>query len=152
MTQLILDAAEVSPLFFVLSITYLKNLKEILPSFSSLLMDPFASHVVRALLILLSPNASPSGAVEQGTVRSKKSAAWKAKQGPMRSVFLDEKGKGKEAVTQSTPPEFKDLARRIVNVLRTELGGNEVRALAANRVASPGLQVGLSILTRLKLT
>ncbi|KAG6896752.1 hypothetical protein C0992_006327 [Termitomyces sp. T32_za158] len=140
MTQLVVDAAEVSPLLMYSIIAYLKNPQEILPSFSSLLMDPFASHVVRALLILLSPNVSPAGAVGQGTVRSKKSAAWKAKQGPMRSVFTDEKGKGKEMASQSRPAEFKDLTRRIVNTLRTELGANEVRALAANKVASPGLQ------------
>ncbi|KAG6885129.1 hypothetical protein C0993_005707 [Termitomyces sp. T159_Od127] len=128
LTQLVIDAAE-----------------EILPALSSLLMDPFASHVVRALMMLLSPNVSPSGGMWQGTVRSKKSAAWKAKQGPMRSVFTDEKGKGKEVVSHSRPAEFKDLARRIVNVLRAELGANEVRALAANKVASPGLQTLLEV-------
>ncbi|KAG6861483.1 hypothetical protein C0995_015910 [Termitomyces sp. Mi166 len=126
--QLVLDVAE-----------------ELTPSFSSLIMDPFASHVVRALLMLLSPSVSSSGPTGQGVVRSKKSAAWKAKQGPMRSVFIDEKGKGKEVVSQSRPSEFKDLARRLVNILRTELGGNEVRALAANKVASPGLQMLLEV-------
>lgn len=102
-------------------------------------MDPFASHVVRALLLLLSPNLSPSD--ESGALRSKKSAAWKARQGPMKSVFGDDKGKGKETLTKRTPAEFRQLARRFVEILRTELGENEVRALAADKVASPGLQV-----------
>ncbi|KAG6864044.1 hypothetical protein C0991_000679, partial [Blastosporella zonata] len=103
-------------------------------------MDPFASHVVRALLALLSPNGSTSSIAGQGAMRSKRSAAWKAKQGPMKSVFSDDKGKGKEVVTQLRPATFQILAKRLVDVLRTELGENEVRALAANKVASPGLQ------------
>ncbi|KAG6918212.1 hypothetical protein DXG01_015805 [Tephrocybe rancida] len=127
LTQLVLDAAE-----------------ELVPSFPSLIMDPFASHVVRALLALLSPTVSASSH-GQGAMRSKKSAAWKARQGPMMSVFTDEKGKGKEVVTQSRPAEFRGLAKRLVDVLRAELGENEVRALAANKVASPGLQMLLDV-------
>lgn len=107
-------------------------------------MDPFASHVVRALLLLLSPNLSPSD--ENGALRSKKSAAWKARQGPMKSVFGEDKGKGKETSIKRTPAEFRQLARRLVEILRTELGENEVRALAADKVASPGLQVCTSLL------
>lgn len=106
-------------------------------------MDPFASHAVRALLLLLSPNLSPSD--EAGAVRSKKSAAWKARQGPMSSVFEENKGKGKENSTKRTPAEFRQLARRFVETLRKELGENEVRALAADKVASPGLQVRTSL-------
>ncbi|KAG6833595.1 hypothetical protein H0H87_004222 [Tephrocybe sp. NHM501043] len=128
LTQLVLDATE-----------------ELIPSFSSLIMDPFASHVVRALLALLSPNISASSIAGQGAMRSKKSAAWKAKQGPMKSVFADEKGKGKEVAAQLRPAKFQALARRLVHVLRTELGENEVRALAANQVASPGLQMLLEV-------
>lgn len=59
----------------------------------------------------------------------------------MKSVFTDEKGKGKETPCKTTPPEFSQLARRFVEALREKLGENEVRALAANKVASPGLQV-----------
>ncbi|KAG5645777.1 hypothetical protein DXG03_005314 [Asterophora parasitica] len=128
LTQLVLDAAE-----------------ELLPAFTTLIMDPFASHVVRALLLLLSPNLVPADNSAQPALRSKKSAAWKAKQGPMKSVFADEKGKGKEAAPKSTPPEFRKLARRFVEALRAELGENEVRALAANKVASPGLQLLLEV-------
>lgn len=61
----------------------------------------------------------------------------------MKSVFFDDKGKGKgkEVSFQQVPSEFRQLARRLVQVLRAELNENEVRALAANNVASPVLQV-----------
>lgn len=104
-------------------------------------MDPFASHVIRSLLLLLSPGVSTSEDSSQSAVRSKRSAAWKAKQGPMKSFFNDEKGKGKEVVTKSVPPSFPKMARRFVETLRNQLSENEVRALAASKVASPGLQV-----------
>ncbi|KDR74394.1 hypothetical protein GALMADRAFT_250311 [Galerina marginata CBS 339.88] len=127
LTQLILDICE-----------------EILPNFSSLLMDPFASHVIRSLLLLLSPNLSASEERSQSTLRSKKSAAWKAKQGQMKSVFTDDKGKGKESL-RSIPSELRQMARRIVEVVRADLGDNETRALAANKVACPGLQMLLEV-------
>ena len=115
-------------------------------------MDPFASHVVRSLLLLLSPNLSDSASREnsQSAVRSKKSAAWKAKQGVMKSVFVDEvgadgKGKGKEEESEGVSPDFPPMARRIIEVFKNQTGENEVRAMAASKVACPGLQVSPSL-------
>ena len=111
-------------------------------------MDPFASHVVRSLLLLLSPNLSGSASHEnsQFVVRSKKSATWKAKQGVMKSVFVsdtrgDVKGKGKETESEGVPPDFSQMARRIIEVFKSQMSDNEIRAMAASKVACPGLQV-----------
>lgn len=59
----------------------------------------------------------------------------------MKSIFDDAKGKGKEVQTRSVPSSFPTMARRFVETLRNQLSENEVRALAASKVASPGLQV-----------
>ncbi|KAJ6567278.1 armadillo-type protein [Mycena vulgaris] len=127
LTQLILDVCE-----------------ELFPVFASLVMNPFASHVVRALLLLLSPNLVTSHETAQNTMRSKKSAAWKAKQGPLKSVFRDGDNKGDAAV--DAPPEvFTRAARKFVEVVRSKLDGNETRALAADKVASPTLQMLLAV-------
>ncbi|KAG9219045.1 hypothetical protein CCMSSC00406_0001455 [Pleurotus cornucopiae] len=129
MTQLILDICE-----------------ELLPSFSSLVMDDFASHVVRALLLLLYPNAIPSQL--HSNLRSRKSAAWKAKQGPLKSVFSDtdiNSSNSSGTKQKGAPKEFLAIARRFVETLSGELSDNEVRALAANKVASPVLQMLLEI-------
>jgi hypothetical protein len=73
--------------------------------------------------------------------------AWKARQGPMRSVF--DKGKGKGASNPSlTPREFQGMAQRFIQALLSELGANEVRAMAANKAASPCLQVHQVLLQR----
>jgi nucleolar protein 9 len=106
-------------------------------------MDPFGSHVVRALLLLLSAALDSSHTPASKThsnVRSRKSTAWKARQGPMKSVFEQD---GKSSVPRNVlvPPEFEHMSRKFVLVLRDGLDENEVRALAANKVASPVLQV-----------
>jgi nucleolar protein 9 len=103
-------------------------------------MNPFASHVIRALLLLLSPNLVTSHETAQHAMRSKKSAAWKARQGPLKSVFNE--SDSREDLGSNNPPEiFSNAARKFVEVVRQELDGNETRALAADKVASPTLQV-----------
>ncbi|KAH9991427.1 armadillo-type protein [Russula vinacea] len=119
LTQLILDFSE-----------------EILPSLPGLIMDQFASHVVRALFLLLCPQLFQSDVPHksQTSVRSKKSVSWKARQGPLKSIFGGWQ-----------PPEFQEVAKRFVMMLRTSLDANEVRSLAGNKVACPVLQMALEI-------
>ncbi|KAI5122146.1 hypothetical protein M0805_000793 [Coniferiporia weirii] len=122
---------------------------ELLPSVTSLLMDPFASHVLRALFVLLCPTLPASTDASGSLLRSKKSAKHRAKQGPMKSVFTDPsdgaegadvQGKGKDkAASREYPPEFDLMARNFVKTVRENLSANEVRALAANNVACPVL-------------
>lgn len=133
-------------------------------------MDPFASHVLRALLVLLCPallhvsagdaDKSASSDTQASLLRSKKSAKYRAKQGPMmRSVFVNgdsgspetsgekkgkerEKGGGGEGGdVYPYPVEFGDVARELVESVRKGMNGNEIRALAASKVACPVLVV-----------
>ncbi|KAF9518476.1 hypothetical protein BS47DRAFT_1289620 [Hydnum rufescens UP504] len=135
MTQLVLDATE-----------------ELLPRLARLVMDPFASHVVRTLLTLLVPSLSSSDTSSTGPhgapLRSKKSAAYKARQGPMKSVFKstgDNDGSRDSTTSILTPPGFGVVARRFVHTIRTEMDDNEIRALASDKVASPVLQMMLRL-------
>ena len=106
-------------------------------------MDQFASHVVRALFLLLCPQlfSSSTPHKSQAFVRSRKSASWKARQGPLTSIFGDSTDKGKASAEKRHPAEFREVAKRCVTTLRTTLDENEVRSLAANKVACPVLQV-----------
>lgn len=122
LTQLVLDVSE-----------------ELLPSLPSLVMDPFASHVVRAFLLLLAPDCLPAEDGHGSSVRSKRSAAYKVKQGSMKSVF-SEVGHPEHTVKR-TPQTFHHIAKKLVQILREKLDDNEVRALAADKVASPVLQM-----------
>jgi len=106
-------------------------------------MDQFASHVVRALFLLLCPHLFNSSTPHrsQAFVRSRRSVAWKARQVPLTSIFGDTTDKGKASTERRHPVEFREIAKRYVTALRTTLGENEVRSLAANKVACPVLQV-----------
>ncbi|KAI0356684.1 ARM repeat-containing protein [Trametes cingulata] len=134
LTQLVLDACD-----------------ELIPPLPTLILDPFASHVIRALLLLLAPDvlgpvddADGSSKPNSFALRSKKSAAYKARQGSMKSVFMDGEP-GQQKTSRTTPREFREAAARFVSSLREQLGENEVRALAANPVASPVLQMILEL-------
>ena len=68
----------------------------------------------------------------------------------MKSVFADhvelnENDKNAKGKTPASgvlcPPEFDDLARKFVQTIRENLSDNEVRALAADKVACPVLVV-----------
>ncbi|KAI9449635.1 ARM repeat-containing protein [Lactarius psammicola] len=128
LTQLIIDFSE-----------------EILPSLRTLIMDQFASHVVRALFLLICPHLFSSSTPHrsQAFVRSRKSAAWKARQGPLTSIFGDTTDKGKASAERRHPAEIREVAKRYVTTLRTTLDENEVRSLAASKVACPVLQMAL---------
>ena len=62
----------------------------------------------------------------------------------MKNVFSDLKGKTAEDDIIRTPEIFREAAGKFVRIVRDELDANEVRALAADKVASPVLQVRTS--------
>ena len=115
-------------------------MQELIPDIASAVTHPYASHVIRSLLLLLSPNVAELEDA-QTSVRSKKSATWKAKQGQMKSVFDQGKGKGLPTSLKSCPQEFHNMARRLLLAVRDEMDENEIRAMAANKVACPTLKV-----------
>jgi len=106
-----------------------------------MLLDPFASHVVRALFILLDPHLSKVADQQLSTVRSKRSAGFKARQGAMLSVFDDGPGKLHHRLA---PDAFLSTAKRMLSKIREDLSPTEVRALAVNKVAAPTLKVHMN--------
>lgn len=71
----------------------------------------------------------------------------------MRSVFTSRDSQdGKSAPKAPIVPEFSKLARQCVQQLRRDLDANEVRALAANKTASPVLQVWWVVMSYTRLT
>ncbi|KAK0436058.1 armadillo-type protein, partial [Desarmillaria tabescens] len=111
---------------------------ELLPILSSLLHNPFGSHIVRALALLLSP--TPNTQTQSQT--SKRSKSWKGKQGEMWSLFASEKGVEGEG---ERPRSFDEAARKIVGAFRKGMSDNEVRACAGSKVACPGLDVLIKV-------
>lgn len=56
-------------------------------------------------------------------------------------MFVDGQGAEHQSAAAKPIPKFPKMARKFVERVREDLSGNEVRALAANQVASPVLQV-----------
>ncbi|KZW04403.1 ARM repeat-containing protein [Exidia glandulosa HHB12029] len=119
LTTLVLDACE-----------------EVMAHTSSFVTHPFASHVLRAILVLLCPTIAPP-ASSADVLRSKKSAAFKAKQGPMKSIFNDQTHEN----TLACPKEFASMAKKVLHALKEGLGENEARAVAADKAGSPTLKL-----------
>ncbi|KAF8529284.1 ARM repeat-containing protein [Hysterangium stoloniferum] len=134
LTRLVLDACD-----------------DVLPELLTLMRDPFGSHVLRTLLILLAPPKNLSSSLGQRhapAASSKKSTSWKARRGPMKAILPDQ-------FANSTVPkpeivEFTMLAKKFLDRLRSILDGNEVRALAMDKVASPVLQIFIELEASLK--
>lgn len=111
-------------------------------------MDPFGSHVVRALLSTLSPDHNENKKVSHdAAARSKKSAAFKARQGSMKAVVMTDHSPPLHVSSSRAvnPTKITSLALKMVHKLRMALSDNEIRALASDKVASPALQILLRI-------
>ncbi|GJJ07712.1 hypothetical protein Clacol_001917 [Clathrus columnatus] len=131
----------------------LHNCEAILPDIIDLMRDQFASHVIRALLVLLCPSGvfTSMETHHSPSTRSKKSAHWRSKQGEMKSIIPAQSGSNSSGPVESVRPEaFMDMAKRFLNHILGTLGGNEVRALAIDKAASPLLQMFLELETYLK--
>jgi nucleolar protein 9 len=116
-------------------------MQELRPTFTSLILDPFASHVLRALLIVLCPSLAPPPTQKHSpAARSKKSAAWAARQGQIKP-FLSDPDLPQSSGATVTPDGFSRVAVDFVQLVKNASGENEVRALAVDKVASPVLQV-----------
>ncbi|KAK0467762.1 uncharacterized protein EV420DRAFT_1501188 [Desarmillaria tabescens] len=121
MTELILDLCD-----------------ELFPILPPLLHDPFGSHIICTLALLLSPTSN----THMQSQTSKHSKSWKGKQGEMQSLFASEKG---EEGKGERPRSFDKAARKIVGVFREGMSDNEVRACAGSKVACPGLDVLIEV-------
>ncbi|CAE6465333.1 unnamed protein product [Rhizoctonia solani] len=119
--------------------------EELLPSVSQLILDPFGAHVLLSLLVLLAPKITrhpDSSHPNTSLIRSKKSAAYKSRQGSMKSILSSETD---QISTTVVPESFKDIAARYIDLLRESTDANEIRAFAANKVANPVLQAMIDL-------
>lgn len=113
--------------------------REVTDSAPSLLNEPFGSHVLQRLVILLVPSLSHLQSKQD--LRSKRSAGYRAKVGPMKSIFDEEPAEDKRHV----PLEYESMALGILKRIRDKMSANEVRALAADKVGCPSLRILISL-------
>ena len=106
-----------------------------------MVIDPFATHVLRCILTLLSPalDSTVNATSHSSNLRSKKSTKWKNKQAPLISIFGDKQQFDIEE-NFNPPQAWASLPGAILSAFTTGQGGNEIRSLAISAAASPTLQ------------
>ncbi|GAA5952241.1 hypothetical protein JCM21900_000464 [Sporobolomyces salmonicolor] len=151
------DAAELPTMTSLL----LSLVIELLPTLSTLIYDPFASHCIRILLLVFSgvpcSSSSSSSSSSRGE-RSKKSAQFRKNQGSLgknwlADDFADDKGKGKSPARLATPPEFAQALKDFHAALdqldtdaeaaqgASNVPGEGVRRAAIHEVAGPVMRI-----------
>ncbi|GAA5903330.1 hypothetical protein JCM5296_005664 [Sporobolomyces johnsonii] len=150
------DAAELPTMTSLL----VSLVSELLPTLSTLIYDPFASHCIRILLLVFSgvPCSSSSSSSSSRGERSKKSAQFRKNQGSLgknwlADDFADDKGKGKSPARLATPPDFAQALKDIHAALdqldtdaeaaqgASSVPGEGVRRAAMHEVAGPVMRI-----------
>ncbi|KAI8922968.1 armadillo-type protein [Entophlyctis helioformis] len=101
---------------------------------SRLLLDPYASHVIRTLLNVLSGESL----ADDSSIRSKKSSKYNKNH---NNAFVAKK----PGVKRRTPESFAALLTSIVDSLTANLQDADLRIMATHPVANPVLQTLLEI-------
>ncbi|KAG8932105.1 Nucleolar protein 9 [Tulasnella sp. 418] len=120
--------------------------KELVNNAASLIVDPFASHVFRSVILLLSTNSWEELEVqnlEKNSLRSARSIAYREKQPKMTSIITPEYAAGPRQAP--IPSSFHPLARQLYDAIRAQLDDSQLRTLAFDKVASPTLQILIQV-------
>ncbi|ORX93043.1 ARM repeat-containing protein [Basidiobolus meristosporus CBS 931.73] len=112
---------------------FLDMCKELQPHWNSLIADPYASHIIRVILIILSGEPLESESGGKTTVRSKKSAKYNEEHNSTALKALTK--------PRQVPPSFTKMLDEVTNLIITGMSDVVVRSLAVHAVASPVLQL-----------
>lgn len=127
----------------LLSASIVAMANELSPSAPLLVFDPFASHIVRIILLVLSGRAVPDD--RSGITRSRKSSKFRKRQGKMSSFMPkneQEESEGKDRY--AVPPEFDEARERLCAALvslDSAGDGSGIRAAAMDAVAAPVVRI-----------
>ncbi|SCV73318.1 BQ2448_7244 [Microbotryum intermedium] len=132
---------------------------ELVPELPSLLYDPFGSHCLRALLLVVAGRAPTAEGQSGGAERSKRSLQFRKAQGSMKSFLGPVDGAAKASADKgkkirSVPKEFDDALKTMwttLEVIETNSGvlssssagipGDGVRKAAMDTVAGPAVRI-----------
>lgn len=110
--------------------------REFEPVLKEAARDPYASHVLRVLLLILNGSELPSASSNSSALRSKKS----------RSVrkYIDIKGE-QPARAYQVPGSFKEELKTLISSLASDLDTTSSREMAIDKVSSPVMQLVIQI-------
>ncbi|RKF62042.1 Nucleolar protein 9 [Erysiphe neolycopersici] len=130
--------------FLTMESLFLQTLDEIEDETSSLLTDPFASHTLRVLLMILD-GRSPTQLVNKSLVQSKRKEK-------IEIIALDSKSSATLPMKRPVPPSFTYAIEKIISDIASTLDPPFIRLLATHQTGNPTLQLLLELeLTSLNL-
>lgn len=112
--------------------------EDIKPHVGGLISQQFASHDIRILLYVLAGKRIDESNDVKGTLRSKKSTAYKKEN---NDTFT--RSNVRLSPTRKVPDTFKAMFRTLTTELAINMSETEVRTLSVHKVANPVLQVKL---------
>lgn len=107
------------------------------PHWSNMLVHPYASHVMRVVLLVVAGKEMPSTTKSNSVLRSKKSK--------IARKMIEIKDNEDFNRAFQTPPSFRDELKSIINSVASPLDTTKARELAVHKVASPVLQLILRV-------
>jgi hypothetical protein len=110
---------------------------ELVPAVSTLLYDPYASHLLRYALLLITGAPFPSA--DDDRLRSKKSRKFKSGQAPLRSITQTDGDEGKGKARERVVPDELVQAKGALLEALDEALGRSTDGAAARQAASEGV-------------
>lgn len=116
---------------------FLEMMKEVIPELNSMIIHPYASHVTRLIILIISGKELPSTTISNSTLRSKKSK--------IARKMIEIKDNEIFNKAFQVPPSFKSEIEKFQKQLLKNKDTKEMRLLAIDKVASPVLQLILQV-------
>lgn len=118
--------------------------QELLPTVVEMMQHPFATHIVRTWLIVLSGQCLDSAGTSASgnttgiaSLRSKRSAAFRTRIAHEASSF-----------TRFEPPVFPDVLQHVIATASQDLNGRAIKDMSGSPSASPTLAILLDVASR----
>ncbi|GEQ69424.1 hypothetical protein JCM33374_g3096 [Metschnikowia sp. JCM 33374] len=116
---------------------FIKMLASFSPHWATMIIHPYASHVMRIVLLVTSAKELPSTTMANSVLRSKKSK--------IARKMIEIKDTDAFNRAYEVPPSFKNELKQIVAAVAAPLDTKAARELAIHKVASPVLQLILRV-------
>lgn len=112
---------------------FIQIIEEFKPHFNKMMLDKYASHVLRLLLLIITGKELPSSVESNSILRSKKSK--------IARKMIEIKDSDDYKKNFQVPSSFKDQLKEILTTINSSQNCESFRELAINPIASPVIQL-----------
>lgn len=136
------DNADFDQVHSTMTSLFMYMFNELEPQLQELCKNPYASHVIRVLLLVLSGSQLPSTTDTKSALRSKKSSALRNK------IAINENDDYARAYT--VPSDFLDAVTKALQDISAGFTVDSAREASIDKITSPVMQVVVALETKLQ--